>query len=83
MNNSIVPSNFEPPQVIVVDTTDKEEDLKENSEEVENTEGSEDFENSMDFDGPEYYQDLEDFDLWDDQSVTQDLISIYVDLWDD
>lgn len=66
MYNSVVPLGFEPPQMVVVDTIDEEEDLKEDSKEVENTEGSEDFKNSIDSNGPEYHWDLEDFNPWDD-----------------
>lgn len=50
MNNSVAFPDFEPLQVVVADTSDKEEDSKEDPEEVENIEGSEDSEDTMDSD---------------------------------
>lgn len=68
MNNSVAFLGFEPPQVIVSDTPEKEEDLEEDPKEVENTEEHEDSDDSRDSTGsdePKYHQDLEDLEPWD------------------
>lgn len=60
MDNLIALLGFEPPYE-VMPVMPKEEDLEEDSEEVESTRGSEDFNDSMVSDRPEYHQDLKDF----------------------
>lgn len=75
INNNVFPFGFGSSEVVVIDMTDEEEDLEEDPEEEENIEESE---SSGDTNRLEYIQDLEEFNSWDDQSIVQDLVSVYV-----